>query len=50
MPDFHFLRLRDGGWETGLFERGEYVVTARFPEAEEAAACRQLLLQLLPDG
>ncbi|WP_058043438.1 hypothetical protein [Streptomyces roseifaciens] len=50
LPDFHFLRLREGSWETGLFERGEYVVTARFPAAEEAAACRQLLLQLIPDG
>ncbi|MEU8549284.1 hypothetical protein [Streptomyces roseoverticillatus] len=50
LPDFHFLRLRDGMWETGLHERGQYVVTARFPRYEEAAACRQLLSGLIPEG
>lgn len=49
LPDFHFLRLRDGMWETGLHERGQYAVTARFPVHEEAAACRHLLSGLLPD-
>ncbi|MDT0447577.1 hypothetical protein [Streptomyces hesseae] len=48
LPDFHFLRLRSGMWETGLFERGEYAVTARFPASEETAACHELLRQLLP--
>ncbi|AZQ70062.1 MULTISPECIES: hypothetical protein [Streptomyces] len=48
LPDFHFLRLRAGMWETGLFERGEYAVTARFPASEEAAACGHLLRHLLP--
>ncbi|WP_374206271.1 hypothetical protein [Streptomyces roseoverticillatus] len=50
LPDFHFLRLRDGMWETGLYERGQYAVTARFPRHEEAAACRHLLSGLIPDG
>ncbi|WP_424893381.1 hypothetical protein [Streptomyces sp. XH2] len=50
LPDFHFLRLRDGMWETGLCERGQYAVTARFPGHQEAAACRHLLDELMPYG
>ncbi|WP_228044752.1 hypothetical protein [Streptomyces ferrugineus] len=40
-PDFVYLRARpDGGWETGVFERGTYEPAAEHPT--EAAACAHL--------
>ncbi|MFC5720451.1 hypothetical protein ACFP1Z_09795 [Streptomyces gamaensis] len=43
--DYHFLRHRDGTWESGFYERGHHDVTARF--TDEAAACAHLLREVL---
>ncbi|MER5491442.1 hypothetical protein ACSMX9_28105 [Streptomyces sp. LE64] len=41
-PDFLFLRRSpDGGWETGVYERGHHEVIAHHPT--EAGACAHLL-------
>ncbi|WP_329012689.1 hypothetical protein [Streptomyces sp. NBC_00690] len=40
--DFLFLRQgRDGGWETGVYERGSHQVIAR--HSTEAGACTHLV-------
>ncbi|MER5768604.1 hypothetical protein [Streptomyces sp. NPDC001985] len=45
-PDFLYLRRApDGGWETGVYERGAHQAIARHPS--ESAACAHLLRLLI---
>ncbi|MFK0258989.1 hypothetical protein [Streptomyces sp. NPDC090445] len=48
-PDFLFLRARpEGGWETGVYERGVFEPVAA--HATEGEACAHLRRLLLPGG
>jgi hypothetical protein len=44
-PDFYFLRPSGANWEVGVYERGQYEVTDRF--ADEDDACARLYRHLV---